>query len=166
MFNYLKIFLGILIALSASRFIPHPPNFTSLIALSFYVPVFMGIRYIPAVIGSFLITDLFLGFHNLQLFTWGSVLIIGYLSKYFLKNVKLRLIGVFFGSLIFFILTNFGVFLMGGYGYSIEGLFTCYYLAIPFYTNTIVSTLIFSILIESIYSVFNLNKKFNYLKKK
>ena len=33
--NYLKITFGIVIALSASRFIPHPPNFTSLIALSF-----------------------------------------------------------------------------------------------------------------------------------
>ena len=166
MFNYLKIFLGILIVLSASRFIPHPPNFTSLIALSFYVPAFMGIRYTPAIIGSFLITDLFLGFHNLQVFTWGSVLIIGYLSKYFLENLKLRLFGVFVGSLIFFVLTNFGVFLMGGYGYTIEGLFTCYYLAIPFYTKTIVSTFIFSILIESIYSLFNFNKKLNYFKQK
>ncbi len=164
--NYLKIFFGILIVLGSSRFIPHPPNFTSLIALSFYVPAIFGNRYIPIVLFCFIITDMIIGFHNTIFFTWLSVLIIGYLSKYFLKNVKLRLIGVFFGSLIFFILTNFGVFLMGGYGYSIEGLFTCYYLAIPFYTNTIVSTLIFSILIESIYSVFNLNKKFNYLKKK
>ena len=36
--NYLKISLGILLALAASRFVPHPPNFTSLMALSFYVP--------------------------------------------------------------------------------------------------------------------------------
>ena len=40
--NYLKITLGIFIVLAASRFIPHPPNFTSLIALSFYVPLFLG----------------------------------------------------------------------------------------------------------------------------
>lgn len=164
--NYLKISVGIFLALAASRFVPHPPNFTSLIALSFYVPAFMGIRYIPAIIVAFLITDLFLGFHNLQVFTWGSVFIIGYLSKYFLKNAKSRLFGVFVGSLMFFILTNFGVFLMGSYGYSIEGFFTCYYLAIPFYTNTIISTFIFSILIEFIYILFNFNKNFNYFKKK
>ena len=58
--NYLKLSIGILIALSASRFIPHPPNFTSLIALSFYVPAFLGTRYLPALVISFLITDIFL----------------------------------------------------------------------------------------------------------
>ena len=47
------IFLGIFLSLAASRFIPHPPNFTSLIALSFYVPVFLGIRFLPALIISF-----------------------------------------------------------------------------------------------------------------
>ena len=49
--NYLKIAIGVLIALSASRFIPHPPNFTSLLALSFYVPALLGARFIPALIG-------------------------------------------------------------------------------------------------------------------
>ena len=54
--NYLKFTIGIFLVLAASRFIPHPPNFTSLIALSFYVPAFLGIRYIPALIFSFVIT--------------------------------------------------------------------------------------------------------------
>ena len=53
--NYLKIAFGVLIVLSASRFIPHPPNFTSLVALSFYIPAAFGIRYIPAVLLSFYI---------------------------------------------------------------------------------------------------------------
>ena len=35
--------LGIFLALAVSRFVPHPPNFTSLIALSFYIPVLFGI---------------------------------------------------------------------------------------------------------------------------
>ena len=54
--NYLKISIGIFIALAASRFIPHPPNFTSLIALSFYVPAILGIRYLPALLISFVLT--------------------------------------------------------------------------------------------------------------
>ena len=48
--NYLKISLGIFVALAASRFIPHPPNFTSLLALSFYVPAILGIRYLPVLL--------------------------------------------------------------------------------------------------------------------
>ena len=43
--NYLRISFGIFLVLAASRFIPHPPNFTSLIALSFYVPAFLGRKY-------------------------------------------------------------------------------------------------------------------------
>ena len=62
--NYLKISIGIFVALAASRFIPHPPNFTSLIALSFYIPTILGIRYLPALIVSFIITDLVIGFHG------------------------------------------------------------------------------------------------------
>ena len=162
--NYLKISLGIFIALAVTRLIPHPPNFTSLIALSFYVPIFFGLRFIPAIIGSFLITDLFLGFHSLQFFTWGSVLVIGYLSKYFTTNFKTRISGIFIGSLLFFIISNFGVFALGSYGYTFQGLLTCYFLAIPFFTNTVISTFIFSFLIEAVYRLFHLEKKMNFLK--
>ena len=73
--SYLKASIGIFLALAASRFIPHPPNFTSLLALSFYVPAVLGLRFIPALIISFVITDLFIGFHGLAFFTWGSVII-------------------------------------------------------------------------------------------
>jgi len=84
--NYAKISFGILVALAASRFIPHPPNFTSLLALSFYVPAVFGIRYLPALLVSFIITDFFIGFHSSALFTWGSVVFIGLLSQYFIRT--------------------------------------------------------------------------------
>ena len=83
----IAISLGIFLSLAASRFIPHPPNFTSLIALSFYIPAVFGIRYIPAVILSFVVTDIFIEIHYLTFFTWGSVLVIGLISKIFSKNI-------------------------------------------------------------------------------
>ena len=91
--NYFKIFLGIFVALAASRFIPHPPNFTSLIALSFYIPALIGIRYLPALIMSFVITDFFIGFHGTTLFTWGSVVVIGLASKFFISSIFTRMSG-------------------------------------------------------------------------
>ena len=39
----LQIFTAIFLSLAASRFIPHPENFTSLLALSFYVPAFLDL---------------------------------------------------------------------------------------------------------------------------
>ena len=156
--NYLKISIGIFIALSASRFIPHPPNFTSLLALSFYVPVLLGVRYLPVLIVSFALTDLIIGFHNTVFFTWGSIFIIGFMSNYFKKTIISRIGGALFGSLLFYIITNFGVWTLGSYGYSINGLIICYTLAIPFFAYSLISTFLFSGVIEGLYKInfFNL----------
>ena len=163
--QYLKISIGIFFALAASRFIPHPPNFTSLLALSFYVPAILGIRFIPALILSFLITDLVIGFHNLTLFTWGSVILIGLGSKFFLKNPVNRVFGSLLGACLFFIITNFGVWSLGSYGYTLGGLLACFTLAIPFFAHTIISTFIFSGVIEGIYKLKSYDVISKYFKK-
>ena len=144
----LVISVGIFLSLAASRFIPHPPNFTSLIALSFYVPVILGIRFLPALLKSFVITDLIIGYHSGTHWTWGSVLIIGLLSQYFTKNLSWRFSGALAGAIIFFVITNFGVWSTGMYGYTLNGFLSCYVLAIPFFAYSLISTILFSILIE------------------
>ena len=148
--KYLKISIGIFVALAASRFVPHPPNFTSLLALSFYVPALLGVRYLPALIASFLITDLFIGVHSVMLFTWGSVLLIGLFSKFFLSSIYTRISGALCGAMLFYLITNFGVWSMGSYGYSIEGLLLCYTMAIPFFAYSLISTFVFSGIIEGV----------------
>ena len=69
--NYFKVSLIVVSLLMVSRLIPHPPNFTSLLALSFYLPAVFGRKYIPVLLFGFLITDLIIGMHNLTFFTWG-----------------------------------------------------------------------------------------------
>ena len=159
--NYLKFSLGIFFVLAASRFIPHPPNFTSLIALSFYIPIFLGIRFIPALLVCFVITDIIIGFHALTLFTWGSVVLIGLIPKIFNQSITYRIFGCIVGAFIFFLITNFGVWLIGSYGYSLNGLISCYILALPFFGNTLIATIIYSFLIEAVYFIYLKN----YLKK-
>ena len=149
--HYLRISIGIFLALAASRFIPHPPNFTSLLALSFYVPVALGQRYIPSLLISFLITDLVIGFHSTILFTWGSVLIIGLISRYFASSILVRIFGALIGATIFYIITNFGVWIGGAYSNDLAGLVTCYILALPFFGYSLLSTIIFSTIIETVY---------------
>ena len=152
----LFICLGIFASLAASRFIPHPPNFTSLLALSFYVPVLFGLRYIPVLLISFVITDLVIGYHSGTHWTWGSVLIIGLMSQYFSKNINLRLVGSLFGAFIFFLITNFGVWISGVYSLTVNGLIECYTLAIPFFTYSLISTILFSLLIETSYKIYKI----------
>ena len=159
--NYLKISIGIFFALAISRFIPHPPNFTSLLTLSFYVPALLGVRYLPALVISFLLTDLFIGFHPLTLFTWGSVILIGLSSKFFLSTILTRVSGSLLGAVIFFVVTNFGVWSMGSYGYTINGFLLCYTLAIPFFAYSLVSTIIFSGIVEGCYKLSFLKLEIN-----
>ena len=155
-----KISVAIFLVLAISRFIPHPPNFTSLIALSFYVPFLFGIRFFPILLISFIITDMVIGFHTVTLFTWGSVILISLMSKFFTLNIVNRISGALIGSCLFYLITNFGVWSLGSYGYSLEGLVTCYILAIPFFGYSLISTFIFSGLIEMILklNIFKLSK--------
>ena len=148
-----------MLVLSLSRFIPHPPNFTSLLALSFYVPAFLGIRYLPVLILSFVLTDFVIGFHGTTLFTWGSIIIIGLMSRYFVKNIGTRIIGSLLGACAFYLITNFGVWSLGSYGYTLEGFIICYTLAIPFFTYNLISTLLFSSIFEGIYKFKNIVQK-------
>ena len=147
----LKIALIIFLALAVSRFIPPPPNFTSLIALSFYVPAIFGSRYMPVVLLSFVFTDIVIGFHNTLLFTWGSVIFIGIFSRYFTKSILTRISGALTGALIFFIITNFGVWVSGMYQANLNGLVESYVMGLPFFGYSLVSTFIFGSLIETVY---------------
>jgi len=160
--NYLKISIGIFLVLAASRFIPHPPNFTSLLALSFYVPLLLGIKFLPVLLISFIITDFIIGLHGITFFTWGSIVLIGLISKLFISNIIMRVSGALFGACLFFIITNFGVWSLGSYGYTFEGLVACYTLAIPFFNYSLISTFLFSSVIEGLNSIYR-KKLFNLL---
>ena len=138
------LFITLFIIVAAlMRLIPHPPNFVPITAIAIFAGVkFNNIKIAYAIpISIMLISDLFIGFYSISLFVYlAFILIITYSSfikKYSIKNIILS-------SVMFFIITNFGVWLMGGYPKSIEGLVLCYTMAIPFFTNSIIADLFFS----------------------
>ena len=149
--------ISIFLALAISRFIPHPPNFTSLIALSFYIPAIFGLRYLPVLLISFAITDFIIGFHSSVFFTWGSVIIIGLIAKYFTTSILSRIFGALIGSLIFYLVTNYGVWFGGMYSQNFGGLIESYIMGLPFFGYSLISTFIFSAVVESVLKF----KKFN-----
>ena len=153
------IFLGIFFSVAITRFIPHPPNFTSLLALSFYVPALLGIRYLTILLISFAVTDFIIGYHFNTHWTWGSVLLIGLMSVFFKKSFTWRVSGALIGAIIFFLITNFGVWITGQHGLNFLSLKTTYILAIPFFTNSLMSTMLFSFLIEAGYKIFRIKLK-------
>ena len=147
------------------RIIPHPPNFTPVIALSLYLPFIFGIWSIPFCILGFAITDYFIGFHSLLFWTWGALAFTGYTSK-FCNKIYSRIILSFIGAITFFVISNFGVWISGTlYEISVQGLLDCYIMAIPFFTNTLLSTIFFAVIFELFilskfyYLIPNFNKK-------
>ena len=145
--NFL-IFLSMSVFIFVFRYFPHPPNFTPVLALTLYASMYFGLRSSPFVIMAFAFSDYFLGFHQLLIFTWGSLAIISVIGM-FGKNFLSRLSLLVLSSIIFFVCSNFGVWLFSEfYTKDLEGLLQCYVLAIPFFTNTIISTFIFGMLFE------------------
>ena len=145
--RHLKILGGFFLTIMFFRYIPHLPNFTPVLAITFYGTIIFGRNSLLFIVLAFALSDVFIGFHNQLFWTWGSLFLIGFIGPFF-KGMFGRFTGVFLSSLIFFILTNLGVFLSGYYGFGFESLVLCYTLAIPFFTNTLTSTIIFTILIE------------------
>ena len=147
------------------RLVPHTPNFTPVIALSLYLPFIFGIWSIPFCILGFAITDYFIGFHSLMFWTWGALAFTGYTSK-FCNKIYSRIVLSFIGALTFFVISNFGVWISGTlYEISVQGLLNCYIMAIPFFTNTLLSTIFFAVIFELFilskfyYLIPNFNKK-------
>ena len=71
--------------------------------------------------------------------------VIGFLlvSKFtYLKG----LVALFSGAFIFFIVTNFAVWLGSSmYSQDINGLISCYIMALPFFQNTLLSTVMYGL---------------------
>ena len=147
------------------RLVPHTPNFTPVIALSLYLPFIFGIWSIPFCILGFAITDYFIGFHSLLFWTWSALAFTGYTSK-FCNKIYSRIVLSFIGAITFFVISNFGVWISGTlYEISVQGLLNCYIMAIPFFTNTLLSTIFFAVIFELFilskfyYLIPNFNKK-------
>ena len=139
-------FLSIIV----SRLIPHPPNFTSTIAIAFYLPALFGVKYIIVATTAFIVCDLIIGIHPLILFTWLGLILVGLISQAFTKYY-LRVPGVMIGCLIFFFVSNFGVWLFSDmYSQNLKGLTQCYIMGLPFLQNSLIGSLLFSLIIESI----------------
>ena len=154
--------MSLILILAFARLIPHPPNFTPIIAVALISGYFFKNINLSLLIllVAMLLSDLFIGFYENMIFVYASLLLITFVFHKISKkiNYKNLFIYCFAGSLIFFIFSNFGVWALGSpgvldvaYERNISGLVECYILAIPFFGNTFLSTLIFAYPVMFIY---------------
>jgi hypothetical protein len=136
---------GFLIVVIA-RILPHPPNFTPVFAFALLGGFSLtGKRAYIIPILAMGASDLFLGFHSLQipiyLFLLGMVGLTRFL-QYNLVNLAILSFG---SNLVFFLGSNLLVFFSSGmYPLTWEGLVSCYVLALPFWQNSLLGDLFYT----------------------
>lgn len=154
--------------IAASRFLPHPPNFACLGALGLFAGCYFAGRkafFVPAI--ALLVSDLVghiagipgMGFYNPMVMaaTYLGVTLAVPVGR-MLNNGRLwaRLpAGAVVASTLFFLVSNFGVWLGPWYPTTFAGLATCFTNAIPFYGYTLAGDVAFA---SVLFGAFELSK--------
>ena len=146
-------FLFISVILALGRIIPHPPNFTPILATAIYTPYMVNDKWIAVLIplSAMFIADIIIGFHPYMLWVYGAIglstLISSWSMRFNKKYIQLGVMAIL-SSILFFIITNFAVWAIWDYyPKTIDGLIICYIKAIPFFQNTLLGTIIYTAII-------------------
>jgi len=160
--NNFYFVLGLILIAAFARIIPHYPNFTPLCAIALFGGKYFNNKYIAyllpllalwfsdILINNFILNNYFDGFtlfYSGFYWQYGSFILITLIGRKTLKNISfLRLLGISISSsLLFFVISNFGVWISSSfYSKDVFGLIACYVAAIPFYYGTLSGTIFYS----------------------
>ena len=156
-FTFTLIFLAAL-----SRLLPHLPNFAPITALALFGGMYLDKKHTFIVpIAAMLISDYFIGFYPGMIWVYASFIAIGFIGL-LLRNHRgvVQTVGATLaGSILFFVVTNFGVWISSqvSYPHNVAGLVECYVAAIPFFRNTLLGDVVY---VGAMFGLFELAKKF------
>jgi len=124
------------------RLIPHLPNFTPVTAIALFGGLYFTRKswaYLAPLI-IMVLSDLYLGFHSISIFVYAAFLLVSFIGT---QTKKPSVFTILLSSISFFIITNFGVWLIG-YPKTWTGFVECYTLAIPFFRNSLLGDFFYS----------------------
>lgn len=170
--NYTNILLaaGLILATAVMRIITaemHIPNITPVAAVGLFGGAVLADKkyaYALPLLGMF-IADVYFslftsvnGFYGIeQVLVYGGMALVTFLGSKMGTVNGGKVIGYsLIGSFVFFVVSNFGSYLKGWYGYDLNGLVQTYIMAIPFYKYSYVADLIGSC---SLFGLYFLGKK-------
>lgn len=137
--------VGIVAVVVGSRFLPHAPNFSPVLALMLFAGSVMRPRILAFALPlvAMLVSDLIIGTYDGISFVYASyvlTILVGLLVS--AQSLRSVVVGALSSSVLFFVLSNMGVwFFTGMYEKSLSGLWLCFLLAMPFFHQTVFSTL-------------------------
>lgn len=145
------IIIGLIVLAILTRLIPHPPNFAPITGIALFSAINFNNRFfkffVPLI--SLVIFDLIIGFSLINIFVYLSFIVIVLVGNHF-KKIKLK--SILISSVVFFIISNFGVWLIG-YPKTVSGIIMCFTAAIPFFINTILGDLFYSFILKYSFNV-------------
>lgn len=146
----------LILLVAASRFLPHPPNVACIGALGLFAGCYLtGYRAYLVPLAALLSSDLLgqilgtpgIGFYHptTMVLVYAGVLAAVPVGR-FLQGRHAAFVPAasLVASSLFFLSSNFGVWLGGWYSMNVAGLVGCYVAAIPFFGYTIAGDLLFS----------------------
>ena len=145
--------LSAIAAAAALRLVPHPPNFSPIDAMALFSGAYLARRgaiAFAAPLGALFLSDLVLGFYHGMATVYFAVALIVLLGSLTLGRVSAPRVGAaaLASSVLFFVVTNFGMWLSSGiYPRTLAGLEACYVAAIPFFQNTVAGDMFYAALL-------------------
>jgi len=141
--------MAIVLGAALSRLIPHPPNMTSVTAVALFGGAYFSDRrlaFLVPLVALFL-SDMVLGFYSHMVVVYSSFALIVCIGLWLYKRrTPLHIAAAaLVSSVLFFMVTNFGVWALGSlYPKTVDGLTACYVAAIPFFENTLEGDLLYT----------------------
>lgn len=132
------------------RLLPHLPNFTPVAAIGLFGGAYFSKKtsfFLPLAI--MVISDIFIGFYDIKLMVavYAGLALSVLFGIYLKKNKNWGSIFTYsvFASTTFFVLTNFAVWAFSPwYAKDIFGLANCYFMALPFFRNSLMGDLFYT----------------------
>jgi hypothetical protein len=143
----------VVLAAALTRLIPHPPNMTAIAAIALFGGAYFSDKWLAFLVPltALFVSDLALGgfYRGMEVvyLSFALIVCIGlWLQK---RRTVLPVAGAALASsVLFFVLTNFGVWASSGfYPATLDGLIACYTAALPFFTNTVMGDLFYTALL-------------------
>lgn len=141
------VFFGVL-----TRLLPHHPNIAPITALCLFGGAYLPKKFAFLPLLALLISDYFIGFYGISmLYVYGSFAFIALIGLWLKKHKRVGFVlgSSLFSSVLFFIITNFGVWAppSNWYPHTLNGLIQSYTMAIPFFRNTILGDLGYTVVL-------------------
>jgi hypothetical protein len=164
-----KILIGMILIAAISRLLPHPYNFTPIGAMALFAGTYILNKRLAILmpVAILFVSDLIIqiaggtGFYKDMIFVYGSFVLItmlGFLLRGREQGQSI-LVASLISSVVFFLITNFGVWLFyNTYPRSIEGLMSCYTAGIPFFRGTVMGDLFYNLVLFGSFAILKWRK--------